>query len=323
MKQRLPFLGIVAVLVVVLFAAELFLPHRSALLPLLSATPTKLPAKTLPAFVPFPSHPPIGISPTSIPLQATHTSIAGETPDLLATQTLLPIDTPTLMLPEPQASFIPTQTLIFFPTPTSTPFGGSATPPVPVAYSIDGKPKSCYGGPSLAYIELTTFNISRIAGKDQAGAWWYLLVYKGQGNYVSCWVAGEQVTTGGNLDSLSVVEPELSQVTQVKVSAPGQPATATEYIATIICDDGITNTTLRFAGQISSNGPLSDVGYRWDTDAPVKFTAAHTPIPSWDVPAQLTVALPVPSMAATYSLSLRTTFPMEAIGRLQVIVRCQ
>lgn len=324
MKKRFSFLLVVGILVIVLVVAELFSQRRASARLALSATATHAlaPTETL-LFERFPTRPPVTISPTSIPLQATYTSIVGETPNLLATPTLLPIDTPTLLSSNTPPKNIPTATLIFFPSLTSTPFGGSPTPPVAVAYSLDDKPRSCYKGPSLAYIEMDTFKVSRIAGKDLAGAWWFLLVNKGQGAYVSCWVARNQVSTGGNLDTLPVVEPELSDITQVKVSVPGQPVTNGEYVASIACDDGITKTTLHFFGQVFANGPLEDLGYRWDTDAPVKFKVAHGIIQAWDLPAESTLELPVPSKAAVYSLSLRTTFPAEAVGGLQVIVRCE
>ncbi len=324
MKRRLSLMLVIGILVAILMAAELFAQRRKAAILALSATATyPTPPTETPRFDGFPTHRAVSISPTAIPLQATHTSIAGETPILLATETLIPIYTPTLISMGTEATSVPTQTLIFFATATVTPFGGSPTPPASVAYAIDNKPTACYKGPSLAYIQMDTFKISRIAGKDRLGEWWFLLISKGQGVYVSCWVATDQVTTGGDLSTLSVIEPGISQITQVKVTAPGQPADATEYTASIACDDGISSHTLRFTGQIFADGPMSDTGYRWDTDAPVKFKAARIPIQSWDVPAQITLELPVPAKAARYHLSLRTTFPAEMVGGLKINVKCQ
>ena len=324
MKKRLSWLLFVVILIAILVVGELFSQRRASAILALSATATHpTPPTETPFFEPFPTRRPVSNSPTAIPLQATYTSIAGETPVLLATETLLPIHTSTLLPLDTQPATIPTLTLIFFATATPTRFGGSATPPASVAYSMDGKPQPCYKGPSLAYIKMDTFKISRIAGKDEGGGWWFLLISKGQGVYVSCWVARDQVTTGGDLSTLSVVEPEISQITQVKVSAPDQPAGEIAYTANIACDDGISNTTLRLSGQIFSDGPISDIGYRWDTDAPVKFKVAHVSIQSWDAPAQVKLELPIPSKAATYHLSLRTTFPVEAVGELQIIVKCQ
>lgn len=324
MKKRSTLQWIVDIIGLVLLAVAVLTIYKQSTTPSVSATPTNpIPPTATRLFEHFPTQPPVSTSPTTIPLRATYTSIIGETPNLLATQTLLPIDTPTLFPSDTPSDDFPTATLISFPTAAPTALRGTATPFVTVAYSVDGKPKPCYKGPSLSYIEMDTFKVSRIAGKDSTGEWWYLLVFKGQGVYVSCWVARDLVTTGGNLDNLSVVEPDLSDITQVKISVPGQPVTDNQYIATIPCDDGVTKTTLRFVGQVFANGPLNNIGYRWDTDAALKFKAAHGIIKSWDVPAETTLELPIPSTAASYSLNLRTTFPVEVVSEIQVIIKCE
>jgi hypothetical protein len=266
-----------------------------------TGTMTPSPAPTqLPPFVAFATPRPVSESPTSIPLQPTYTSIAAETPEIIATPTL-----------------------ILFATMTATPNAGTATPPVPLAATLDGKPQACYKGPSLAYIQLDTFNIARIIGKDTTGKWWYLSIYKRDGIFINCWVAGDQVITGGNLSSLSVNEPELPQITQIQVDIPDRPEKDAPYTQTIACDAGLTNTSLHFVGHIFTNGPIEDVGYRWTTDAPAQFQPGHTPVKAWDAPAQVDVDLSVPSQAGTYTLSLRTTFPMEMLGELRFTVKCK
>jgi hypothetical protein len=167
------------------------------------------------------------------------------------------------------------------------------------------------------------FKITQIVGKDGSGKWWFLMINKGRGVYVPCWVSVERVTTGGDLAGLSVTEPELPQITQVKVTVPGQPATGAEYTQTIACDTGITNTTLHFTGQVSADGPFEDVGYLWTTDAPARFQPGHTPVKAWDAPAEIDVDLPVPSQAGSYTLTLRTTFPMEVLGELRFTIKCK
>lgn len=317
MKTRFSFGMLIVLLTIFLVVGLLPSSQTSSITVAASRTSTHTPAstKTLPPFVPFPTHRPLSESPTLIPLQPTYTAIAAETSGV--------IDTPTLLPDETQPQSVPTQTLIFFASATSTPFGGTATPPVPVVFTLDGKPRSCYKGPSLAYIELDTFKIARIIGKDSTGKWWYLSINKGQNVFVSCWVSGDQVITGGNLSGLSINEPELPQITQVKVEISDQSVKDAQSVQTISCDAGLTMTTLHFTGHIFANGPINDIGYLWTTDAPAQFQVEHTAVKAWDAPAQIDVELPVPSQTGMYSLSLSTTFPMEIVGELRFTVKCK
>jgi hypothetical protein len=323
MKGRLFILAVV-VLLMVLLTVELVLRRGALPTATFSATPgLNTAASGGASFEKFPTHVDLAVSPTSIPLEATLPSRASETPALLDTPTLLTVNTSTLLpLTTPQP-ILPSQTPVFVPSATPIRLDGSATPPMPLAYSQDGKPQTCYKGPSLAYIKADDFVVARIAGKDRSGAWWYLAVYRGNGREINCWVSDEQIETAGNLAALSVVEPELSQITLIKLAAPGPLESNGEYIATILCDDGATSTTLRFSAQIFSTGPLSSVGYRWDTDAPVSFKAERGSIESWDVPAQTALDFPIPSMEGRYLLSLRTTFPVEVFSGLYVVVKCR
>ena len=322
MKIRLSF-----ALLVTLLAAMLVVALMPSLEPAFravaaSGTPTSAPS---PTGTPSPSASPTWplVSPTSIPLQPTYTSIPAETPELSASQTLLPIQTPTLLMAGSQTLLpISTATLAPFPTMTPTAFGRTATPPVPIAFTTDGKPQSCYKGPSLAYATRDMFAIAQIVGKDAGGGWWYLLVYKGNGIFVYCWASGEQVTTGGNLGGLSVIEPDLPAITQVEVHPSGQPATGTEYVQTIVCDGGKSKTTLHVTGLIFADGPLARVGYAWRSDAPAQLEPGHAAVSAWDAPAQIRVDLSVPAQAGSYSLSLRTTFPLEVVGTLRFTLRC-
>jgi len=326
MKKRFSFALALGIVLLIVVAAELVSRRVvAALRPTitLTATASRIPTATG-LFDYFPTHRPVSVSPTSLPLRATYTLIPGETPDLVATPTLLPIATATLFPTDVPPTDVPTLTLIPFPSDTGTPSRGTATPQVPVAFIMDGKPKACYKGPSPAYIQLDTFNQPvRVAGKDVTGQWWYILIYKGQGNYVSCWVAADQATVGGNLSSLSVTEPETPQITRVTVDVPGGALTNGGYIATIACDDGVTNTTLHFSGQVFTDGPMKDIGYAWSINAPVKFKPEHTSVKSWDAPATVQLDLQLPSMAGVYTLTLRTTFPVEAVDTLQVLVQCK
>lgn len=309
MKTRLSF-GLFAALLTVLLIVGL-LPSPGAApaataTATASGTPTYPPSMTPP--LPTPSWTRLARSPTSIPLQATYTSAAGETPQMVATSTLLPIST---------------ETLILFATMTSTPFGGTATPPVPVVYAAGEKPEMCYKGPSVAYVEVDRFEAAGIVGKDTTETWWYLLVPKGQGVFINCWVAVDQVTTGGNLSGLLVQQPELPQITQVKIEVPGQAVTGAEHVETIECGPTGANVVLHFTGRIFANGPVENVGYAWDTDVPAQLTPERIAVAAWDDPAQIDLALPVPARAGTYFLNLRTTFPMEALGELRFTVRCE
>ena len=194
MKTRFSF-GLVAALLTVLLVVGLLPSSQTpsaAVAASATPTPSLAPTDTRLPIVPFPTHFLISVSLTPSPRKATYTSLAAETPDVIVPPTLLPI---------------PTATLIFFATTTATPYGGTATPPVPVAYALDGKPTACYKGPSLAYIQMDTFKITRIVGKNPTGTWWFVLIDKGQGVYVSCWVSGDQVATGGNYLPRRAMEP--------------------------------------------------------------------------------------------------------------------
>ncbi len=326
MKKRYSFALVIGILLVLVVAAELVSRRVAAVISpalTLTSTASRIPTATW-LFANFPTHRPVSISPTSFPLRPTYTLIPGETPNLLATPTLLPISTDTLLPTDIPPTYVPTQTLIPFPSETGTPSHGTATPQVPVAFVPDGKPKACYKGPSPAYIQLDTFSQPvRVAGKDVTGQWWYILIYKGQGNYVSCWVAADLVTVGGDLSSLSVTEPETPQITHVTVGVPGDALKNGGYVATVACDNGVTTTKLHFSGQIFTDGPIKDIGYAWSIDAPIKFKPEHTSVTSWNIPATILLDLPVQSIAGVYTLSLRTTFPVEQVGTLQVVVQCK
>lgn len=303
MKIRLSFVLLAAFLTVLLAVGLLPSPTATATAyptGTMSGTPTPLPSWT-------PSPTPLAQSPTAVPLPATHTSLPGETPQTLATSTLLPI---------------PTETLIFFPTSTAT-VGGTATPPVPVAYAEEETLEACYKGPSRAYIQTDSFEIAAITGKDESGEWWYVLFPKGQGVFVNCWVAGDEVTTGGNLESLLVTQAELPQITEAKIESANQTAEDREIVKTVACGHDSPDAVLHFIGRIFANGPVERVGYIWDTNAPVDFKPEQTAIEAWDTPARINLALSVPAQSATYSLSLRTTFPMEAVGELRFTVQCK
>jgi len=166
------------------------------------------------------------------------------------------------------------------------------------------------------------FNIAQIVGKDATGRWWYLLVYKGNGIFINCWASSKQVTTGGNLVGLSVSEPKLPQITRVEVGVSGQATTEAEYTQTISCDGSASKVTLQFTGLVFADGPMERIGYAWESDAPSQLKPGQTSVAAWNAPAQIPVDLSVPAQAGSYSLSLRTTFPLEVVGELRFRLQC-
>jgi hypothetical protein len=299
-KTRFSFALMAGLLMVILVVALLPSPQTTPAPVKISGTPMKPAAPTETPLPVIASPIRLPVSPTSIPRKATYTSQPAETPDMLATQTLLPI---------------PTETLIFFATTTSTPFGGTATSSVPMAYAPDRKPVACYKGPGAEYIPKTTIKLAQIIGRDETGKWWYLIVHQGQGAFIYCWVSDEKVAIGGNLSDLLVVEPELAQITQIKIDA-----TTADLIQTTSCAN---NSTLHFTGHIFSDGPLQNISYAWDTDSQVRLPRGQISIKSWDAPAEIKLEFPAPAQAGTYFLRLSTTYPMENSGTLQFEVKCK
>lgn len=296
---------VVAVILVALLAINLLPSLETPELPEFSVTLTGTPFAIKTALLSERATR-LAVSPTSIPLQPSHRTRPGETPVSVATDTLLPF---------------PTATLNQFPTQTLAPAYGSATPVVPIAYSRDGKPVTCLKGPSFDYIPIDVFKVAVIIGQDGTHEWWYLLFDKGQGLIVNCWVLRQQVMSSGNMAGILVAEPELPQITQIKIEMNGRPATNPEQI--VACNSGGENLILHFSASISTNGPIKKIGYAWQTNAPGEYKPGQLSVPGWKTPGRINIDISVPSQAASYYLRLRTTFPMEVIGEAQFTLKCQ
>lgn len=317
MRTRLSFIALVILLVVVPVLA--LLPSAPAAGPaaqLSAPPPSVVPASVTPVpFVAYPTR--LAKTFTSLPLQPTHT--------LAPTKAFVSVPSETriagVSIETPISAG--TATLIPFPSSTPTAFAGTPTPSAPSAFSLDGNPVDCYKGPGVEYIVKTTFKRAQIVGRDRAGLWWYLLVDKGGNVFINCWVSTQQVSTGGNVDTAVVSEPEMAQITQVQVSADGQPAAVTDVFQTAPCGTDAAPVLFHFTGRVFADGPIASIPVLWETDAPVQLPPEHTQIRSWNAPAEVPLDVQVPALAGTYFLQLRSPNLTEAWGAIQFEVKCQ
>jgi len=304
MRTRFSWVSIVGFLATIVVIT--LLPRSTALpgppLPTPSSTPAA--SATVP-FVAYATRP--ARTATSLPLQPTHTSAATWTFAAVPSETLAAAGT---------------ATLLSFPTAQPTPASGSATPPVPIAVSKDGKAVACTKGPGVEYIVKTNFKAAQIVGKDPSAAWWYLAVYKGNNVFINCWVSAQQVDVSGNLSGVLVNEPEAAQITRIQIVPPA--GTLTAAVFTVACGSGAQAPVLHFTGQIFADGPIMNVGYTWGIDnTRMAFPHEQTRIQGWNTPAAVTLDLPLPAEAHSYDLSLRSLYPMEASADFQFEVKCR
>src|SRR5215510_3653356 len=169
-----------------------------------------------------------------------------------------PLPTPTLVIPITSASATPTlvpiDTLLAIDTPTIMP---TSTPSLLLASPKD-QPVNCRFGPGTQYAIAGALNPGRQAemiGKNEDSSWWY--VKNPSDPSTLCWLAASVIDTVGNVESLPVVEPPEIGVTSVTVSVdpPGMNVACDAFPQSVIITAFIT-----------TNGPAIVI-WRWESSA--------------------------------------------------------
>ena len=261
----------------------------------------------------------------TMPVQPTVSPVPSAT-EILPTLTDGPATrTPTLIPAAATKTVGPSSTPIPSSTQTETPAPGpSPTPTVPMAFAPSGEPLACRKGPDSRYKVLTDFTAAEIVGMDESGKWWYLMVEKGPGNYVYCWVLQKQVNTGGVLANVIVAEPELARVTDVSVDVLNvTPDPLLGYVKTVNCSNSTDGPVFHVVGLISADGPLDQVKYLWGGSAVKDIAPQETHITGWDEPQTIKLDLAFPASEGTYSLRLFVFLPNENLSMQKLVVKCK
>ena len=144
--------------------------------------------------------------------------------------------------------------------PTLTPF----VLPTSTLEDIVARPKTelvnCRSGPGTVYIvigELQEHHSATIMGRNPDATWYYIKHPGNPGGF--CWVAAEVIEIEGNPESLAVVQPPASSVTDITVTL--EP---TRILVT--CDK--FPQVVYMTGQITTDGPAL-VTYRWEASTGV------------------------------------------------------
>ena len=176
--------------------------------------------------------------------------------NLPASQTTeTPLPSPTLVIPITSASTptpIPIETLLAIDTPTIVPTPTSSN----LLATAKDQPVNCRFGPGTQYAVAGALNPGRQAemiGKNEDSSWWY--VRNPSDPSTLCWLSAGVTDTVGNVEALPVVEPPEIMVTSVNVSIdpPGMNVACDAFPQTVIISAFIT-----------TNGP-SIVIWRWES----------------------------------------------------------
>jgi len=153
---------------------------------------------------------------------------ASSTPAIIPIETLLAIDTPTIV-PSPTSSFI--------------------------LASPNDQPVNCRFGPDVSYSILGALVVggqAEVIGKSIDATWWYV---KNPSNpSTNCWLSAEFVTVTGNWEGVPVVSPPEIGVTNIRVQVD-------PVLMNVGCD--AFPQTVGVTAQVTSNGPTI-VTWRWD-----------------------------------------------------------
>ena len=233
-------------------------------------------------------------------------------------RTLTVVPAPSTHTPAPteKLNLLPSETLIAFPIGTSTRFEGTPTAAVPSVFANGSSADSCATGPGPGYAPAASFRSAEIVGRDQPGNWWFLKVDQGGAHYIFCWVAGKQVSTGGDLSRVVVSEAAQAGITQVRIDTPAA-------VQTVSCAAGAPAVAFHVTGQITTDGPIENISYVWETDAPLQLHQGQVRVNAWNEPAGVELDFSLPAHAALYFLRLHTTLPMEAVAVLSFEVKCK
>lgn len=164
-----------------------------------------------------------------------------------------PTSGPPAELPTQRPEMIPT-----LPLPTDIPII-TVTPGPPIASPIK-YPVNCRFGPGTVYSvvdEIKENQSARIAGRNEAGTWWYVRDPGNPGGF--CWLAADLTEVTGDTSALSVIPPPVPFVTKIDLVV--DPARMV-----IGCNQFPQNVF--FSGEITVNGPAL-VTYRWEVSTGV------------------------------------------------------
>lgn len=188
---------------------------------------------------------------------------------VLAAASLACTLSPNTVIPSPAVPITGSSTEVQVPPSSTTPPIPQPTDLLPVALTLTpedafARPKkelvNCRFGPGTVYIvigELKENQAGRIAGKNSDASWYYIHDPGNPDGF--CWVAADVVDIVGNTDSLSVVEPPLSSVTDVTLTIEPNRILVT-------CDK--FPQIVYMTGQITTNGP-GLITYRWEASTGV------------------------------------------------------
>lgn len=155
--------------------------------------------------------------------------------------------------PATELQVLPSSTTLPTPQPTDLPT------PTPTLEDALARPKkelvNCRFGPGTVYViigELKENQAGRIAGKNSDASWYYIHDPGNPDGF--CWVAAEVVDIEGDTESLPVVEPPASSVTDVMLVVEPNRILVT-------CDK--FPQVVYMTGHITTDGP-GLVTYRWE-----------------------------------------------------------
>ncbi len=154
----------------------------------------------------------------------------------------------------------PTPAPTLTPSPSAPPPRSTETPsPTPrpqAAFAIaKEQPVNCRYGPGTVYAVvggLQPEQFTQIAGRNEAGTWWYVNDPGNPGGF--CWVAAAAVNTEGGTDSLP--EMDAPPITATKLAVRVEPQRVT-----VACNN--FPQFVNFAGEITTNGPTL-VTWHWE-----------------------------------------------------------
>lgn len=231
--------------------------------------------------------------------------------NLPASQTIeTPLPTPTLVIPITSASTptpIPIETLLAIDTPTIVPTSTSSN----FLASAKDQPVNCRFGPGTQYAIAGALNPGRQAemiGKNEDSSWWY--VRNPSDPSTLCWLAASVTDTVGNVEALPIVEPPEIGVTSVNVSIdpPGMNVACDAFPQTVIISAFIT-----------TNGP-SIVIWRWESST--GKTSPEKNLLFEEGGTKTVQDYYQVDSANDYSIQVRTIVPNVVIGQANFKVIC-
>jgi len=223
-----------------------------------------------------------------------------------------PLPTPTLVIPITSAAtptLVPINTLLAIDTPTVV-VVPTATSSLLLASPKD-QPVNCRFGPGTQYGIAGALNPGRQAemiGKNEDSSWWY--VKNPSDPSTLCWLSAGVTDTVGNVEVLPVVEPPEIMVTGVTVSV--DPAGMN-----VACD-AFPQTAI-ITAFITTNGP-SIVIWRWESST--GRTSPENNLLFEEGGTKMVQDYYQVDAVNDYSIQVRTIVPNVVIGQANFKVIC-